>query len=67
MKILMSGSHGFIGSAVFRHLKRQGHELLRLIRPTQIAHSDEIFWEPVSQFINQNKLKNIDAVISSGR
>ena len=63
MKILISGSHGFIGSAVFEHLKKQGHELLRLIRPTQIAHSDEIFWEPVNQFINQKKLKSIDAVI----
>ncbi|MBL7214638.1 MAG: TIGR01777 family protein [Phycisphaerae bacterium] len=63
MNILISGSHGFIGSAVFEHFQEQGHQLLRLIRPTQIAHSDEIFWEPVSQFINQNKLKNIDAVI----
>ena len=63
MRILISGSHGFIGSAVFESLQKQGHELLRLIRPTQIARSDEIFWEPVSQFINQSKLKNIDAVI----
>ncbi len=63
MKILISGSHGFIGSAVFEHFRKQGHQLLRLIRPTQIAHSDEIFWEPVSQFINQNKLTDIDAVI----
>ncbi len=63
MRILISGSHGFIGSAVFESLQKGGHELLRLIRPTQIARSDEIFWEPVSQFINQNKLKNIDAVI----
>ena len=63
MKILISGSHGFIGSAVFEHLQKQGHELLRLIRPTQIAHSGEIFWEPANQFIHQNKLKNIDAVI----
>ena len=66
MKILISGSHGFIGSAVSAHLQKQGHELLRLIRPTQIAHSDEIFWEPANQFINQNKLKNIDAVIHLG-
>ena len=63
MKILISGSHGFIGSAVFKHFQEEGHELLRLIRPTQIAHSDELFWEPISQFINQKKLKNIDAVV----
>lgn len=63
MNILISGSHGFIGTAAFEHFKQQGHSLLRLIRPTQIAHSDEIFWEPTSQFINQNKLKDIDAVI----
>jgi uncharacterized protein (TIGR01777 family) len=63
MKILISGSHGFIGSAVFSHFQKAGHTLLRLIRPTQIAHSNEIFWEPAGHYINQNKLDDIEAVI----
>lgn len=63
MKILISGSHGFIGSAVFSHFQQAGHTLLRLIRPTQIAHSNEIFWQPAGQYINQNKLGDIEAVI----
>lgn len=63
MKIVISGSHGFIGSAVLEHFQQQGHTLLRLIRPTQIAHSNEIFWEPMGQYIHQNKLTGVDAVI----
>lgn len=63
MKILISGSHGFIGTAVFDHLQKQGHELLRLIRPTQVARSDEVFWEPANEFIHQNKLAGVQAVI----
>ncbi|MHC5156847.1 MAG: NAD-dependent epimerase/dehydratase family protein, partial [Planctomycetota bacterium] len=41
MKILISGSHGFIGSALHTRLQQQDHSLLRLIRLTQVAHSDE--------------------------
>lgn len=63
MKILISGSHGFIGSAVYRHYQTPEHRLLRLIRPMQVARSDEVFWEPARQYINQGKLENVDAVI----
>lgn len=63
MKILISGSHGFIGSSVFNHFQQQGHELLRLIRPTQVAHSGEVFWEPINEFIHQDKLRGVEAVI----
>ena len=63
MKILISGSHGFIGSAVHRHLEQRGCQLLRLIRQTQIAHSDEVFWNLPDSFIDHSKLTNLDAVI----
>ena len=63
MKILISGSHGFIGSAVHAHLRLQGHSLLRLIRPTQVAHSDEVFWNPIEKFIERGKMTGVDAVI----
>ncbi|MHC4232288.1 MAG: TIGR01777 family oxidoreductase [Planctomycetota bacterium] len=63
MKILISGSHGFIGSAVHRSLEQGGAQLLRLIRQTQIAHSDEVFWNLPDNFIDHSKLKNLDAVI----
>ena len=63
MKILISGSHGFIGSAVHRSLSQQGHSLLRLIRLTQIAKSDEVFWNLPDNYIDHSKLTNLDAVI----
>ncbi len=63
MKILISGSHGFIGSAVYRYYRTPRYRLLRLIRPTHIARSDEIVWQPLSGFIHHNKLDDIDAVI----
>lgn len=63
MKILISGSHGFIGSAVYRHYQTPSNRLLRLIRPTQVARSDEVFWEPDRRYINHSKLDDLDAVI----
>jgi uncharacterized protein (TIGR01777 family) len=63
MRILISGSHGFIGSAVHKSLEQGGDQLLRLIRQTQIAHSDEVFWNLPDNFIDHSKLKNVDAVI----
>ncbi|MHC4907322.1 MAG: NAD-dependent epimerase/dehydratase family protein, partial [Planctomycetota bacterium] len=63
MKILISGSHGFIGSAGHRSPEQGGAQILRLIRQTQIAHSDEVFWNLPDNFIDHSKLKNLDAVI----
>ncbi len=63
MKILISGSHGFIGSAVHNRLQQADHTLQRLIRPKQIAHSDEVFWDYTDNYINHTRLKDIDAVI----
>ena len=63
MKILVSGSHGFIGTILCDYLKHKGHTLLRLIRPTRIAKSDQVFWNPYEGFIDQTKLDDVDAVI----
>ena len=63
MKILVSGSHGFIGTTLCAYLKSQGHTLLRLIRPNQIAKSDEVFWNPYEGFIDQTKLGGVEGVI----
>jgi hypothetical protein len=63
MKILVSGSHGFIGTTLCGYLKSKGHTLLRLIRPTQIAKSDEVFWNPYEGFIDLTKMDNLEAVI----
>lgn len=63
MKILISGSHGFIGSAVYTRLSEQGHDVFRLIRSAQIPHSHEIVWDPVKGYIDHTRLDGFEAVI----
>ena len=63
MKILISGSHGFIGTVLCDYLKSREHTLLRLIRPTQIAKSDQVFWNPHEGYIEHAKLEGVEAVI----
>lgn len=45
MRIAITGSTGLIGSAFVTSLRRDGHEVLRLVRRTSAA-SDEIAWDP---------------------
>ncbi|HKB31518.1 MAG TPA: TIGR01777 family oxidoreductase [Streptosporangiaceae bacterium] len=45
MKIAITGSSGLIGSALTRHLRERGHEVLRLVRRPPNA-ADEAQWNP---------------------
>ena len=60
MKVLVSGSSGFIGKAVCSFLEERGHTVLRLVR-----HQEEnsIFWDPSSGTIDSSQLEGLDAVI----
>jgi uncharacterized protein len=64
MKVLISGSTGFVGSALVYHLKRKGHQILRLVRHKQ-ADCDEpqIFWDIRKGKLNPVELEGIEAVI----
>ena len=44
MKILITGSHGMVGSALAERLKAQGHEILRLVRHKANASRGEVYW-----------------------
>jgi uncharacterized protein (TIGR01777 family) len=66
MKVLVTGSSGFVGSAVMRHLKARGYEVDGLTRPRD--------WDPDQGTIDHKRLQGCDAVvhlagenISSGR
>ncbi len=61
MKILVSGSSGFIGSALIPFLKAQGHPVTRLVRST--PHPREVFWDPAAGRIDQSALEGFDGVI----
>ena len=61
MNILISGSSGFIGSAIAPYLQSRGHTILRLVRD----HSQPgIFWDPGQGVIDLPADVNIDAVIN---
>jgi uncharacterized protein len=56
MRILVSGSTGLVGSALMKRLPREGHEVLRLVRPETRHHernaesgsgSAEVAWSPL--------------------
>jgi len=40
MKVLLTGATGFVGTAVRRELREQGHEVRALVRTTRTAHID---------------------------
>lgn len=66
MKIIVSGSTGFIGSALVPSLATAGHRVTRLIR-SEASKSAEtgpaITWNPDQQSIGLSSLEGFDAVI----
>ncbi len=63
MKVAITGSHGFIGSALIAKLKAEGHEVVRIVRsPTSEQH---ILWNPQTQTIDLAAFNTaqVDAVV----
>ncbi|HEU4795349.1 MAG TPA: TIGR01777 family oxidoreductase [Pyrinomonadaceae bacterium] len=63
MKILISGSHGLVGSALARSLTEDGHEVARLVRHQSTPGSFEIEWHPNQGRIDPQRLEGFDAVV----
>ena len=65
MMILVSGSHGLIGSALVPFLMTNGHRVVRLVRTTQGQPSNEphIFWNPAASVLNTSEFPAPDAVV----
>lgn len=66
MRILVSGSHGSIGSALVGALWRQGHNVLSLVRrASRAGRADEqvIRWEPSTGQVDIPSLEGFDAVV----
>lgn len=62
MKILMSGSHGLVGTALIKSLEADGHRIVRLVRHYPSDES-EIEWSPDRYSISLGLLEGFDAVI----
>ncbi|MEC7880592.1 MAG: TIGR01777 family oxidoreductase [Chloroflexota bacterium] len=61
MKIAISGSHGLIGTYLVNDLRLKNHTVTRIVRSKDTAG---IFWDPNTNYINQEKLESFDAIIN---
>lgn len=61
MKVLVTGSHGLVGSQLVPFLLSQGHEVVRLSRSR--ASSDDLLWDPERGQIEAGSLEGFDAVV----
>lgn len=63
MRILISGSHGFIGGASTALLKGQGHEVFQLVRKRKDLGPGSIFWDPKTGDLSKDAFEGFDAVL----
>jgi uncharacterized protein (TIGR01777 family) len=62
MKVLVSGSHGLVGSALVSSLRGEGHEVFALVRHAPSSQS-EVEWYPERGSLALARLEGMDAVI----
>jgi uncharacterized protein (TIGR01777 family) len=63
MKILISGSSGLIGSHLVPALKKEGYQVIKLIRASSGLVSGEVAWDIHRGILYDHDLEGIDAVI----
>lgn len=69
MRILVSGSTGFLGSALVESLGRQGHSVAPLVRPETArstagkSQAGAIRWDPVAAEFDSESAEGADALI----
>ncbi|MBH0780030.1 TIGR01777 family oxidoreductase [Nocardia bovistercoris] len=63
MKVVIAGSSGLIGTALVAALRRDGHEVARLVR-RRAAAPDEFVWDPARAELDGRALRGADAVVN---
>lgn len=62
MKILVTGSTGFIGSSLVKFLEQSGHVVNKLVRKKP-KNNNEFLWIPLEEKIDKKAFNNINVVI----
>lgn len=63
MRILLSGSHGLVGSSLKRFLAAEGQEVVPLIRHATVYGAKEIEWSPDRYSIALSQIEGFDGVV----
>lgn len=63
MRIAVSGATGLVGQAVVQRLRREGHDVARLVRDASRAAEGDIVWSPQAGTLNSAALEGIDAAV----
>jgi uncharacterized protein (TIGR01777 family) len=63
MKVAVAGSSGLIGSGLVPGLRRDGHEVTRLVRRPAGAR-DEVQWDPYRGDLDPGKLEGVEAFVN---
>jgi len=63
MKVLVSGSSGLVGRALFQALVKGGDEIVSLVRKQPSRMKTEIPWDPGAGRLSMNDLEGFDAVV----
>jgi uncharacterized protein (TIGR01777 family) len=64
MKILITGSSGLIGSALVPFLKKEGHEVKKLVRTAAVLEKDALCWDPQHCEVNPDDFEGYDVLIN---
>jgi len=64
MKVIVSGSHGLIGTELVAQLTAAGHSVTRLVRGR--AAEGEAAWDPSADTVEADKLEGHDAAVHLG-
>ena len=65
MRVLIAGASGLIGSALGERLRRDGHEVRKLVR-REARGGGEFRWDPPSGTIANGAFEGVDAVVNLG-
>jgi uncharacterized protein (TIGR01777 family) len=63
VRILVSGSHGLIGSALTARLSKDGHQVVRLVRGPADPSGGTVTWDPAAGTLDPSSLGQVDAAV----